>query len=50
MLSNYLMFDLCTKCGLLASGLYFLINKTTSNSETLNQNETVIDDPLKGDI
>lgn len=42
-LSNYLELDLCTERGLLASGLCFLINKTCSNSETLNQNENYFD-------
>lgn len=48
MLSNYRNLDVSTACGLFASCLCFLINKTTSNSETLNQNEiTLIDDSLK---
>lgn len=51
LLSNYLNLDLCTKCGLIALCLCFLINTTTSNNETVNQNEiTLIDDSLKGDI
>lgn len=51
MQSNYLELDLSTKCGLFASALCFLINKTTSNSETLNQNENYFDRwSFKGDI
>lgn len=48
---NYINLDLYTKCGLFASGLCFLINKRTSNSETLNQNEKYFDRwSFKGDI
>lgn len=43
MLSNYLSLDSYTQCDLFASGLCFLINKTISHIETLNQNENYFD-------